>query len=164
MSLLIFQKIDKEISLYEFFNKMDLVDACSINSIYSVRISIKEGANINSCDIDGNSCLTYPASYGNLEILKILIENGAEDKDGASLIIAMDECFDIADYNPNIWIQMNKEGPDPKAFKKYYKVIRYLLDNNSYSNEVWNNVNKRFGDEFICKIKGYKIMNPVLTQ
>lgn len=38
------------------------------------------------------------------------------------------------------------------------------LDNYLYSDEVWNTANERFGEDFVCKIKGYKIMKQVLTQ
>ena len=56
----------------------ELVDACHMGDIETVRDLIKRGADINARDSSGNTPLGYAAMAGNSDIYELLIKNGAD--------------------------------------------------------------------------------------
>jgi len=57
----------------------ELTDAADSGYAEKVKKLIKEGANVNAKDKDGNTALMYAAFMGNTDIVKILKEAGAKE-------------------------------------------------------------------------------------
>lgn len=56
---------------------VDLIEYTKINMIEGVQELIEDGADVNEIDINGDTAAIWAANYGNLDMLKILVEAGA---------------------------------------------------------------------------------------
>lgn len=90
--------------------------ACMKDNIKAVKSLLRFNANVNVSDYLGNTPLFYATENGNLEILKLLHENGA---DGVKKNFNGINCFQIA---------MNQENREVRLFYLSQTQYRYLED------------------------------------
>ena len=57
---------------------MSLIEWVEKGEMEEVRKCIQQGADVNTKDVYGYSSLLWAACYGNTEILKLLLEKGAD--------------------------------------------------------------------------------------
>lgn len=96
----------------------DLLKAADEGNLENVKKAINNGANINSSDTEGMTALMYASMKCHLELVKILIDNGAD--------------FKLENYGLNALsyattaIITNKE--DPNINEKTKELIKFLLE------------------------------------
>ena len=69
----------------------DFLKLCKSGNVGKVEEAIKDGANVNAKDNDGNTALMWAAYNGHTERVKLLIEHGAninaKDNDGETALM-----------------------------------------------------------------------------
>ena len=87
----------------------ELIDIAEYGNLEIVKNLIKQGADINAKDDDGNTVLMWSSREGHLDIVKFLIDKGAD--------------IEIKNSNGESALMINAKSTGS------LKVIKYLLDN-----------------------------------
>jgi ankyrin repeat protein len=113
------------------FHNDSALHRCAIHQCYdTMKLLIKNGADVNIRDKEGNTPLMFAARYReneNTEILKLLIDNGADmdiqnkDRNTALILTTVFDLIDNAKYLIKAGADVTIIGNDDKTFIDYVK-------------------------------------------
>ncbi len=126
----------------------DFITDVSLGDIDSVRNYIDNGADVNSRDHLKRTILMVASYYGHLEVVKYLIDKGAEiDTTGsfeqthtALLTASQEGWLEVVKYliskgaNLHIISQHNETALILAVIKNHFEVVKYLVENGSNIN------------------------------
>ncbi|MCT4613562.1 MAG: ankyrin repeat domain-containing protein [Marinifilaceae bacterium] len=120
-----------------------LMKAAGVGNIEKVKSLIKSGANIFELDpITGSSVVHFAAQGGNVAVMKVLIENGAES------IINLQAASNS--FTPLMWA----------TWYQNTEMIKYLLSLKHINANLTDQFGRR-ADQFPAIAKGYKDYHPI---
>ena len=98
------------------FYGQDLYKACYDGNMETVKKALDKGADVNTKDNDGDTCLMRAGNYGHIEIVSLLLEKGAD-------VNARDEQFGWTAF---MWA----------CQKRYTEIVSMLLNNGADVNAM----------------------------